>query len=275
MKRDKLWRVVLFAVVLLIALAFILPFVIIVCNSLKELQDIVKAPLSLPTVLHWENYIKVFSYIDVPLVVRNTITICLCSLAGLIVFCSMAAYWCECYPSAFSNLYKKILLVSMLVPFASLMIPLVKVMRTLGLNNTLFGVALTFWGIGQAFAFFIIDSSAQAVPRTIYEAARIDGAGPVTIYFRIAFPLMRSAITTVFLMDLFWIWNDFTVSLILLNNRSLSTIQLAINSLFGAYASKWDVALPALVLTIMPVLVVYIVLQRYIIEGINAGSVKG
>lgn len=163
----------------------------------------------------------------------------------------------------------------MLIPFASLMIPLVKVMRTLGLNNTLFGVVLTFWGIGQAFAFFIIDSSAQSIPVTLYETAAIDGINPVQMYFKIGLPLMKPALISVFVMDLFWVWNDVQVSLILLNNQKLSTIQLAINRLFDAYASKWDIALPALVMAILPMLIVYLILQKYIIEGVSSGAVKG
>lgn len=276
MKRTKVvTRTGLLIIMILSALLFLFPFAIIVMNSIKPLSEIVKHPLSLPQIIQIENYANVFQYIDVPRVVANTAIICLFSLIGLLLFCSMAAFWCECFPTRFSNLYKKVLMVSMLVPFASLMIPLVKVMSSLHLNNTLYGVVITFWGIGQAFAFFIIDSSAQSIPPTLYEAATIDGANPVQMYFKIGLPLMKPSLISVFVMDLFWIWNDAQVSLILLNNQKLSTIQLAINRLFGAYASKWDIALPALVLTILPMLIVYLILQKQIIEGVSAGAVKG
>lgn len=274
-KKTFLIRTVVFILILITAIIFLYPFFIIAIDSVKPLSDIVKSPLSLPKVFQFENYKNVFNYINIPKVVFNTTVISLLSLAGLLLFCSMSAFWCECFPTKVSNIYKKILMVSMLIPFASLMIPLVKVMSSLHLNNTLFGVVLTFWGIGQAFAFFIIDSSAQSVPLTLYEAAAIDGASPIQMYFKIGLPLMKSALVSVFVMDLFWIWNDAQVSLILLNNQELSTIQLAINRLFGAYASKWDVALPALVLTILPMLVVYLLLQKQIIEGVSNGAVKG
>lgn len=265
----------LFIIVFVSAVLFVWPFIIILYDSVKPLGDIMRAPLTLPNEFDFENYRNIGKYIDLPNAMLNTTIICLFSLLGLLLFCSMAAYWCECYPTRFSAIYKKVLLVSMLVPFASIMIPLVKVMRTIGVNNTLFGVILTFWGIGQAFAFFIIDSSAQSIPKSLFEAARIDGAGPIKTYFTVAFPLMQPALISVLIMDLFWIWNDFTVSLIILNNQRLSTIQLAINRLFGAYASKWDIALPALVISILPVLIVYLLLQKSIIEGVASGAVKG
>lgn len=274
-KREKRITYIWLVVMLLAAIIFLVPFVFVVMNSVKPLSEIMKQPLSLPEVYQFENYVKVFEYIDIPRVVCNTAIVCVLSLAGIILLCSMTAFWCECFPTKFSNLYKKILMVSMLVPFASLMIPLVKVMSILHLNNTLFGVALTFCGIGQAFAFFIIDGAAQSIPMTLYEAAVIDGASPIQMYFKIALPLMKPSLISVFVMDLFWIWNDAQVSLILLNNQNLRTIQLAINTLFGAYASKWDVALPALVLTILPMLVVYLFVQKQIIEGVSAGAVKG
>lgn len=274
-RKRRINHTVLFILMLIVAIIFIFPFAIIVMNSVKPLSEIIKQPLSLPEIFQWENYTRVSEYIDIVRVVGNTTIICIFSLAGLLLFCSMAAFWCECFPTKFSDFYKKVLMVSMLIPFASLMIPLVKVMCTLGLNNTLFGVVLTFWGIGQAFAFFIIDSSAQSIPVTLYEAAAIDGINPVQMYFKIGLPLMKPALISVFVMDLFWVWNDVQVSLILLNNQKLSTIQLAINRLFGAYASKWDIALPALVMAILPMLIVYLILQKYIIEGVSSGAVKG
>lgn len=273
--KKKTNQKILFVILLLCAVLFLSPFVIIVINSVKPLSEIMKNPLALPNVFQFENYINVFYQINVPRVVLNTSIICAIALAGLLILCSMTAFWCECFPTKYTGIYKKVLTISMLIPFASIMIPLVKVMNILGWNNTLFGVAFTFWGIGQAFAFFIIDGSSQSIPLSLYEAAAIDGADPIKMYFKVAMPLLKPAMVTVFIMDLFWIWNDAQVSLILLNNQKLSTIQLAINTLFGAYASKWDIALPALVLTILPMLIVYVLLQKQIMEGVVAGSVKG
>ena len=163
----------------------------------------------------------------------------------------------------------------MLIPFASLMLPLVQVMKVLGLNNSMFGTILTYWGIGLAFAFFMMQSAVKGLPVELEESARIDGCSRTRIFFSIIIPLLKPTIVSVVLMDMFWIWNDFMVPLIMMNNERLMTIQLSISRLFGQYASKWDIALPALVMTILPIVIVFILLQKKIMDGVIAGAVKG
>lgn len=127
----------------------------------------------------------------------------------------------------------------------------------------------------MAFAFFIIQSAVKGVPLELEEAGMIDGCTRTRIFFVIVLPLLKPAIITVAVMDMFWIWNDFIVPLITLNNMDQSTIQLAISRLFGQYSSKWDIALPALVMTLLPVLIVFVIFQKRIVGGVMAGAVKG
>lgn len=273
--RESKRKAVLFIIVLLIALVFVYPLFMIVFNSVKPLAEILKNPLQLPAEFHFENYANAFEKIDVLHVVRNTALLTVCSVAGIVFLSSMTAYWTWRYPTRFSKVFTTFVILAMLIPFASLMLPLVQVMKWMNLTNSLFGGILTYWGIGMSFAFFMMQSAVKTLPIELEEAARIDGAGRVQTFFVIIVPLLRPTMVSVILMDMFWIWNDFIVPLILLNSEKLQTIQLAINKLFGQYSSKWDIALPALVMTLLPIVIVFIILQKKIMEGVVAGAVKG
>jgi raffinose/stachyose/melibiose transport system permease protein len=271
-------RVLPFVKIILISLAavvFLFPLLFVFLNSFKPIGEIVSKPLSLPRQILISNYLAAWNIVDFPVVFFNTVLITLFSLLGILLFSSMTAYWHVRRPSLFSKILTSAIILSMLVPFASIMIPLVKLLGLIGINNTLFGAILTYWGIGLAFAYFIMRGAVLSLPVDMEEAARIDGSGTIPTFFTIVLPLLSPTVLSVLIMDGFWIWNDFIVPLIVINNPKLSTIQLAVNRLFGMYNSRWEVALPALVLSMIPILAVFITAQKRIMSGIISGAVKG
>lgn len=275
MKKGKIGSVLLFFVMILAVLVFLYPLFVVVMNSFKPLGDIIARPLEIPDILHLENYINAWKTVEIPRVMLNTSVVTVLSVTGIVLLSAMSAYWSDRHPTVYSRILSKLLVLSMLIPFASLMIPLVQVMRVFRLNNSLAGAIVTYWGIGLAFAFFMTQGAVKALPYELEEAARVDGCGPVRIFWQIILPLLQPTMVTIFVMDIFWIWNDFIVPLILLDSSQLSTIQLAIKKLFSQYSSQWDLALPALVISIVPILVVFVLLQKKIVGGIMAGAVKG
>lgn len=275
-KRSRNQKILIFILVLVIAVAFVYPLFLIVMNSLKPLAEILMTPLMFPKAPQaFQNYQKAFEEISILHVMKNTAILTVCSVGGITVLATMTAYWTYRYPTKFSIVFEKVVVLSMLIPFAALMLPLVQVMKTIGINNSMPGTVLTYWGIGLAFAFFMMQSAVKGLPLELEESARIDGCSRTRIFFVIAVPLLRPTMVSVVLMDMFWIWNDFIVPLIMMNNERLMTIQLAISRLFGQYQSKWDIALPALVMTLIPIVVVFILLQKKIMDGVIAGAVKG
>jgi raffinose/stachyose/melibiose transport system permease protein len=266
---------ILFILTLVLALLFLSPLFIALMNSLKPLAEIVTAPLSFPVEWAFSNYARAWEIIKLPSVMLNTTLITLLSVSGIVILASMVAYWSERHPSWYSRLLTKALVLSILIPFASIMIPLVKVLHGVRLSNTLAGVILSYWGIGLAFAYFVIRGAVLSLPRELEESAKLDGYGAVGIFALIVLPLLAPTALSVFIMDVFWVWNDFMVPLVALNNADLSTIQLAINRLFGMYNSRWDVALPALVMSLVPIVAVFLALQKNIMSGILMGAVKG
>ncbi|MBU9736801.1 carbohydrate ABC transporter permease [Diplocloster agilis] len=275
MKKGKIGSVILFLVMLLAVLVFLYPLFVVVMNSFKPLGDIIARPLEIPGILHLENYINAWKTVEIPRVMWNTALVTVLSVTGIVLLSAMSAYWSERHPTVYSRIFSRLLVLSMLIPFASLMIPLVQVMRVFRLNNSLSGAIVTYWGIGLAFAFFMTQGAVKSLPYELEEAAIVDGCGPVRVFWQIILPLLQPTMVTIFVMDIFWIWNDFIVPLILLDSSQLSTIQLAIKKLFSQYSSQWDLALPALVISIVPILVVFVLLQKKIVGGILAGAVKG
>lgn len=276
LQKSKKNKILIFILVSLIAIIFVYPLFLIVNNSVKPLAEIVGHPLSLPEVVQaGTNYVKAFNQIKVLHVMKNTAILTVCSVAGITLLATMTAYWTHRYPTRFSKLFMNIVILSMLVPFASLMLPLVQVMHTLHLNNSMFGTVLTYWGIGLGFAFFMMQSAVKGLPIELEESAYIDGCSKTRTFFSVVVPLLRPTMVSVILMDMFWVWNDFMVPLIMMNNDRLLTIQLAISRLFGQYSSKWDIALPALVMTMLPIVIVFVLLQKKIMDGVIAGAVKG
>ncbi|WP_019910534.1 carbohydrate ABC transporter permease [Paenibacillus sp. HW567] len=275
MKKLRVGLLAGFILALAGAVLFIAPLWIMFMNSFKPLSDILADPLRLPATWSLDNYREAWQVLDIPGVVRNTAILSLGAVSGILLFATMTAYWSERHPTVISRIFGYLIMLSVLIPFATIMLPLVRVMKFLHLNNTIGGAVLAYWGIGFAFAFFLIRSGVKTLPYELEEAAQIDGCGRVYIFFRIVFPLLGPTVFSVFIMDMFWVWNDFMIPLVLLNNEKLSTVQLAVNRLFGMYNSRWDVALPALTMSMLPIIIVFILFQRKIVGGVLAGSVKG
>lgn len=267
--------IIKFVGTLIIALIFFAPFILVILNSIKPQSQIMTDILGLPTTVMWENYSKAWYALNMSTVLTNTVIVSLSSVFLILILSAMVAYWMVRHPSKYSRVFEKLLLGSLLIPFASLMLPLVKTMSTLGLNTSLMGGILTYVGIGLAFATFIMTGAVRAVPVELEEAAMIDGCNVYQVFFQIVLPIIRPTFLTLFILDLFWIWNDYIVALIMLNNTRLNTVQLAINKLFGLHANQWDIALPAIVMSIAPILIINILLQKKIIAGIASGALKG
>lgn len=207
---------------------------------------------------------------------RNSAILTICSVSAVVVFSAMSAYWCHRYRNAVTRTFTALLMVSMLIPFASLMIPLVKITTVLHINNTLPGAIIVFAGVGLAFGFFMMQSAVKTLPR---EPGRSCGAGWLWAasehFSALCFLLMKNTVFSLIAMDLFWVWNDFMIPQTLLNSTKYDTIQVGINKLFGMYASKWDIALAALVMSMIPTIIAFLLLQKQILGGVSDGATKG
>ncbi|ULO09221.1 carbohydrate ABC transporter permease [Paenibacillus sp. 19GGS1-52] len=259
----------------IVAIAYLFPLYIVLTNSLKPMNELLSDMISFPQQIMWNNYVQAWNFLDFPKVLSNSLLITIFSNAGAVVFSAMAAHQMVRRKYKFNNIMFAIFVASMIIPLQAVMIPLVMIVRQIGLMDSIFGIVVCYWGFSVSFSIFLFHGFVKSLPYEIEEAALIDGCNPYTLFVRIVFPLLRPVVATVVMLNTLWFWNDFLLPLLLLQNPDLKTIPVAINTLFGQYMKKWDLALPAMVMAMAPAALFFLFLQRQLIEGITSGSIKG
>ncbi|MGM0883490.1 MAG: carbohydrate ABC transporter permease [Bacillota bacterium] len=261
---------------IIIGLLFLSPVYFVLVNSVKDLGEILVDAASLPVTIHWNNYSKVWDIIDFPKVMFNSLQITVISVAGIVLVSSMTAYRLVRKPTLFNKILFNVFVASMIIPFQSVMLQLVRVTSLLELRGNLLGIVFCYLGFGLALSVFLFHGFIKTVPLEIEEAAVVDGCTPYGVFFKIVFPLLRPIMVTIIILNCLWIWNDYLLPVLVIGgNKELLTIPLAITRFFGQYTKQWDMALAGLAIGVTPIIVFFLVLQKYIVEGITAGSVKG
>ncbi|MFD1775908.1 carbohydrate ABC transporter permease [Paenibacillus rhizophilus] len=267
---------VLEVLAILLAFLFLAPFYLVLTNSVKTLKEILLDAASFPQLFHWSNYTSVWKMIDFPQAFWNSLQISLLSVLLIVLFSSMAAYQIVRKPTKFNSFVFLLLVSAMIIPFQSLMLQLVRVTSMLELRGELYGIVACYLGFGMPLSVFLFHGFIKTVPLELEEAARVDGSNPYGVFFRIVFPLLMPIMVTVVILNTLWIWNDYLLPVLIIGgNKDLTTLPLAVTKFFGQYTKKWDLALAGLVMAITPILLFFLILQRYIVEGVTAGSVKG
>ena len=259
----------------LLALLFLVPFYFVGVNSVKSFGDILNNAASWPEAFRWDNYARVWEIMKYPRAFLNSLAITVFANAGLAVISSMAAYRIVRMPSRFNQFMLFLFVAAMVIPFQSIMIPLVKVASTVGIMNSIWGLVIAYYGFGVSLSIFLFQGFMKSIPREIEESAVVDGTNAYGVFWRIVFPLLKPMTVTVVLLNSLWTWNDFLLPLLFLYDAELRTIPLAIYSFFGQYTKQWDMALAGLVLGVAPIVCFFLFMQRHIVAGIAAGSVKG
>ncbi|WP_226682008.1 carbohydrate ABC transporter permease [Sutcliffiella horikoshii] len=259
---------------ILLAILFLVPFYFVIINSVKSFSEILIDAAALPTEILFSNYAKVWEIIQFPRAFWNSLIITVLSNIGIVVISSMAAWKMVRTPGKFSKILFVIIVSAMVIPFQTVMIPLMKLGGALNLINSIPGIVIMYFGFGVPLSLFLYHGFVKTVPVEIEEAARIDGCSQFGVFWRIVFPLLKPITVTVVILNTLWIWNDYLLPLLVLQTAELRTIPLATSSFFAQYTKQWDMGLAALMLGIAPIIIFFLFLQRHIIKGIAAGSVK-
>ena len=207
----------------------------------------------------------------------NTIFITVVAVTLIVLVASVTAWMMVRCKSKASNVLFLVFTAAMLIPFQSVMYPLVSLMERLGLKNT-FGLILMYGGFGLSMTVFMYHGFFKSVPLSLEEAAVIDGANIFQLFFHIVFPLVKPITATVIITNAMWIWNDYLLPFLIIGNNKSKTLTLSLyyaKSLSGQYGNPWELIFPAVLICVIPILVIFIFLQKNIIEGIAAGAVKG
>lgn len=258
-----------------LAALFLIPFYFVLSNSLKTFSDLLSNAASWPASFSWSNYSRAWEIMKFPQAFTNTFVITLFSNIGLVVISSMAAYRLVRHPGKFNNALFIMFIAAMIIPFQAVMIPLVEVMDLLWLMNSRTGLIISYFGFGVSLNIFLYHGFIKSIPKEVEESAIVDGCSEYGVFWKIVFPLLKPMTVTIVLLNSLWIWNDFLLPLLVLYDPGSRTIPLAIYAFFGEYTKQWDLALAGLVLGIIPIIVLFLSMQKHIIAGITSGAVKG
>jgi len=273
--QKKISKVVLNILKFLVVLTLFSPFYIAVIYACKSKPELVTNRLAFPRTIHWENFTTAVRVSNFGLALKNSAITTVISVFVITMICSMAAYIIARKNNRFYNTLYYILLGAMIIPFQSIMTPLYVMMKYMHLLNSLLGFMLIKISFQIAFTVLLVTGFVKNVPRELEEAASIDGYNIYMVYLKIVLPLMQPIIFTSVVLNALNIWNDFQTSLTFLQKKNVRTVPLTQYFFFGENNIELGLAFALFMISMIPVLVLYFSLQKYIIEGITSGSVKG
>jgi raffinose/stachyose/melibiose transport system permease protein len=256
------------------AVVTLFPIYMALLNSVKTQGDMLTNILALPASPEFGNYADAFRKTDYLRSLWNTVVVAAVGLVGIILFASMAGYKLSRTPGKLSAFLFGLFVMSTLIPFHSIMITLVRISGDMGLQGSAAGLGLLYIGLGVAVAIFLYHGFVKSVPKELDEAAVIDGCGEFRLYFVVILPLLLPITATIAILNTLWMWNDFLLPLLILTDFKSYTLLLSTNMLFGEYNNDWSAILASLVLAMLPVIVLYLLLQKYILHGISEGAIK-
>ncbi len=267
---------VLEAVMLILAAVMMIPVYYLIVTTLKTPEEATFSPLGLPHAITFENYIRAWTKMNYPNVFKNNFLITFCSVTGIILISSMAAYVIARRPNRLNRVIYFIFLSGIMVPFQMAIIPLYRLVASLGLMDRIWGViVIVIFAVNLPFSIFLFRGFVVTIPYELEEAALIDGCTVNRTFWQIVFPLMKPVIATVAILDSLSIWNDFLTPLLFLQTRKNQVILQEVYRNIGQFQTNWTAFFPMMVLGVAPLLVFYLLMQKYIIKGIVSGSVKG
>lgn len=262
----------------LLSLAYISPILIILMNSFKKKTYINLEPFRLPTektFIGLENYRAGIDNYNFLSGVGWTVLITVGSVLVILLCCSMFAWYITRVQTKFTRLLYMLCAFSMVVPFQMVMFTLSKTADTLRLN-TPWGIIIVYLGFGAGLAVFMFCGFVKGIPIEVEEAAMIDGCNPVHTFFGVVFPMLKPTCISVGILQTMWIWNDFLLPYLVLNQKKYKTISMIIQGMRGSYGRvDMGAIMACLIMAVIPVIIFYLTCQKYIIEGVAAGAVKG
>jgi raffinose/stachyose/melibiose transport system permease protein len=259
---------------------YMVPFYLMLINSFKSRREIFDNTTGLPSKWNFSNYTAAIERMNTSTAFINSLIITALSIILIVLFSSMAAWTLARTKTKTSKVIFYLFVAAMIVPFQAVMLPLVKwigMMHIDAINfnmlGTHYGLIFMYIGFGSSMSIFLYHGFINNIPLEVEEAAIIDGCNKWQLYYKIVFPLLKPITVTVMVLNGIWIWNDFLLPFLTINGK-INTIPLAMNNFFGAFSKQWELAMAALILAVIPIIIFYFFVQKYIIKGIVQGSIK-
>lgn len=278
-KKAKLMHGLMMAGLIVIFIAYMFPFLMVVINSLKQKRDIIKSPFSwLFTIkgLSFDNFVKAFTQMDFFNAFKNSMIVTVSATVLVTLLASMLAYYIVRNNNLISKIIFALMVASMIIPFQAIMIPLVSIYGgTLNVLNHRITLIFMHTGFSMAMSVFMFHGFIKGnIPIALEEAAYMEGCDHAQTFFTVVFPLLKPIISTMVILNAMAFWNDFLLPSLVLTDKKLLTLPLSTYSFYGTYSADYGTIMAGLLLCILPILILYIVLQKQIIGGVVAGAVK-
>lgn len=258
------------------AVLFLIPLFIIVNYSFKTKKELyLNSPISLPGSLNFDNYVAAFQKLDISTTFVNTFMYTAISVLILALLCGTTAWAIARGKRKFFKFCYIYFIIGILIPYQALFLPIYTIGYKLNLVNTRFGIIFMYVATGVSFGVFLMTSFMSTVPLELEEAARIDGCSVFKTYFKVVLPLLKPAMATLIIMQAFQIWNDYLLASLYVGKKQLKTLTVAVQSLFSAQTSDYTTAMAAIVISVLPIAILFLSLQKYFIKGMTVGAVKG
>lgn len=277
-QRRKIQKIILYVLLTICAAYTLFPLLFLFINSFKGQAEIVKSPIGLPKKWSFEYIATAWDKVNIVSGLINTLIITVSAVVLIVIISSLAAWVMVRSKSKFSTILFLGFTSAMLIPFQSVMYPLLSIFENLGLKNT-FGLILMYGGFGLSMSVFLYHGFLKSVPKSLEEAAVIDGANIFQLFFKIVFPLVKSTTVTVVILNSMWIWNDYLLPFLVIGNNNTGrtlTLELYFAKMqAGQFGNPWELIFPAVFIAMIPIIVLFLCLQKHIVRGVADGAVKG
>ncbi len=274
LRLNKTAKVTLFIVLIVYFFVVATPFGVLFLNSFKSMREIYLKPFAITESFSLDNYKQAWEKAELGSAYINSLIVSITSIGGVLLFSSMLAFMISRYRFKFRRLIYVYIITGLALPARLAVIPIYVTLNQLNLIDTRIGLIMVYIATGTAFATFIIKGFMDSIPIEIEESARMDGATPWIIYWKIALPLTKPALVVVGLVNFVNVWNDFFFPLIILSSSSKETVPLAISVFFGEFSNQWHLIAAALSMSIIPIMLIFFLFSKNFISGITQGAIK-
>jgi ABC-type glycerol-3-phosphate transport system permease component len=268
------WRIARYTVLITVLVIFLMPLVWIWSSALKSSLEIDMNPFALPSVLHWDNLVQAWTVGGFGRYIGNSVLYCATIVTGVVVVSCLAGYALAALPIAGRNAIFIVFLLGLMVPFQSIMIPIYYLLRDLHILETHFAFIIPGIALGLPFGIFLMRAFFRGLPAEIADAARIDGANEWTVFSRVMLPLARPGLTTLIVFQFMYTWKAFLMPLVFVQLDELRPVALGMMFFFGRFTADRGMIAAGVTIAMLPVILLYLALQRQFINGITAGAVK-
>lgn len=268
-KRKNLWFSILLWV---LSLLVIYPMLMVIFTSFKEKREASSLNITLPREWLWSNYAEVFRGGDVFRCLFNSVFVSVITVAIVIATASLLSYGVVRRDTPFCRKIDKLMTFGIIAPFAAM--PTMKLLQTVGIYGSLWGLILVYSALYLPFSFMMISSYIKGLPRDMDEAAIIDGATGMQLFLRIIVPLLKPIVSTVTILVFMWSWNELQIPMYLLKSSVQYTLPMSVYSFYGAFSTSWNLVCADVIVVSMPIIILYIFAQKYVVSGMTAGAVK-